>query len=82
MKHEFLILDKDGVILPNHKVVQDIFGASVVISDIQRKYPIKKLDKGWLFPWDLLQKRYDELGGRLDELKKRNIIIKKNITEI
>lgn len=71
LKHEFVILDKDGVIIPNSESFGDIWGSHITIQDAQSKYKIVSLKKGYLIPWDAIEDRYNLLNEQFKDIKKR-----------
>ena len=41
MKHEFVILDRDGVIVSNSDIIKEIYGSAVTVHDMKNKDCIK-----------------------------------------
>lgn len=70
-KYEYLILDTKGVIVSDSKAFQDVYGAKTPISELKRKYDIKKLGQGYLIPWDCIENRYNELNKKYEDIKKK-----------
>ena len=72
LKHEFVILDKKGVIILNSESFSDIWGSHTDIHDAKSQgYKIVSLKKGYLIPWDAIEDRYNFLNEQFEAIKKR-----------
>jgi len=71
LKHEYIIMDKEGIIVSNYEALQDIYGSKIGIHDIKNKNEIKTLEKGYHLSWAFIEDRYNELNERYIDIKKR-----------
>ena len=71
MKHEFLVLSDEGVLIPNAQSFGEVWGSHVQITDVKHKYNIVHQKKGYLIPWKAIEELYNFLNEQLENIKVR-----------